>query len=96
MILPKPPMMTWEENLSQYGNAESIDRWKNSDDAEFVIFGNLLEEMKKLDKADLHKVNLYQHQLVELAQYLEEGLSVGVSDLVSDARRLLNANGVAY
>lgn len=96
MILPKPPMMTWEENLNQYGNAESIDRWKNSDDAEFVIFGNLLEEMKKLDKADLHKVNLYQHQLVELAQYLEEGLSVGVSDLVSDARRLLNANGVAY
>ena len=96
MILPKPPMMTWEENLSQYGNAESIDRWKNSDDAEFVIFGNLLEEMKKLDKADLHKVNLYQHQLVELAQYLEEGLSVGVSDQVSDARRLLNANGVAY
>ena len=96
MILPKPPMMTWEENLSQYGSAESIDRWKNSDDAEFVIFGNLLEEMKKLDKADLHKVNLYQHQLVELAQYLEDGLSVGVSDLVSDARRLLNANGVAY
>ena len=89
-------MMTWEENLNQYGSAESIDRWKNSDDAEFVIFGNLLEEMKKLDKADLNLVNKYQHQLVELAQYLEEGLSVGVSDLVSDARRLLNVNGVVY
>ena len=96
MILPKVPMMTWEENLNQYGSAESIDRWKNSDDAEFVIFGNLLEEMKKLDKADLNLVNKYQHQLVELAQYLEEGLSVGVSDLVSDARRLLNVNGVVY
>lgn len=96
MILPKVPMMAWEENLNQYGSAESIDRWKNSDDAEFVIFGNLLEEMKKLDKADLNLVNKYQHQLVELAQYLEEGLSVGVSDLVSDARRLLNVNGVAY
>lgn len=96
MILPKVPTMTWEENLNQYGSAESIDRWKNSDDAEFVIFGNLLEEMKKLDKADLNLVKKYQHQLVELAQYLEEGLSVGVSDLVSDARRLLNVNGVAY
>lgn len=94
-ILPNLPRMTWEANLDRYGNADSIAKWKNSNDPEENLFGNLLEEMKKLEEVDLNLVNQYRNQLLELAHSLDEGLSVSVSDLVSDARRLLNVNGMA-
>lgn len=94
-ILPNLPRMTWEANLDRYDNADSIAKWKNSNDTEENLFGNLLEEMKKLEEVDLNLVNHYRNQLLELAHSLDEGLSVSVSDLVSDARRLLNVNGMA-
>ena len=96
MNYPKPPMMSWDMNLKQYGSDSFIATCVESKDEELRLFGSLLMEMKKLDDADLNKIKHLQAELIELGHNLEDGLRVGVSDLVTDARRLLSANGVAY
>ena len=96
MNYPKPPMMSWDMNLKQYGSDSFIATCVESKDEELRLFGSLLTEMKKLDDADLNKIKHLQAELIELGHNLEDGLRVGVSDLVTDARRLLSANGVAY
>lgn len=96
MNYPKPPMMSWDMNLKQYGSDSFIATCVESKDEELRLFGSLLTEMKKLDDADLNKIKHLQAELIELGHNLEDGLRVGVSDLVTDARRLLSENGVAY
>ena len=96
MNYPKPPMMSWDMNLKQYGSDSFIATCVESKDEELHLFGSLLTEMKKLDDADLNKIKHLQAELIELGHNLEDGLRVGVSDLGTDARRLLSANGVAY
>ena len=96
MNYPKPPMMSWDMNLKQYGSDSFIATCVKSKDKELRLFGSLLMEMKKLDDADLNKIKYLQAELIELGHNLEDGLRVGVSDLVTDARKLLSANGVAY
>lgn len=96
MKYPKLPMLSWDTNLRQYGSDKFIATCVESEDEELHLFGSLLEEMMKFNDADLNKIKHLQAELIELGHNLEDGLRVGVSDLVTDARRLLNANGVAY
>lgn len=96
VILPKLPTCTWEENLKRYGDDDYITHCVCSSDVAEHLFGCLLDELKQLDEADLELVRKYQNDLLEYARRTGEDLSVSMEDLVSDARRILIANGVDY
>ena len=100
MKYPKHPYphLSWTQVLDQYGDDDFTTYCIiYSGDPRIELFGRLLDEMRKLDNADLSLVRKYQDDLLKQTRLVEDDdLTVSEEDLISDARRLLAANGVDY
>ena len=91
------PYLSWPQVLDQYGDDDFTTYCIiYSGDPRIELFGRLLDEMRKLDNADLSLVRKYQDDLLKCAIVEDDDLTVSEEDLIFDARRLLAANGVDY